>query len=729
MTNLVSEALTASQSDGFSYEMNNGIAVITINFEDEAVNTLKLSSLNSIQTILAEITRQKGLKGIIVISAKADCFIAGADVHMINDCENIEQAQSLSRLGQDLFTQIEVLPVPVVAAINGSCMGGGLELALACSARIITDSPKTILAMPEVKLGLLPGSGGTQRLPALIGLTNALPIMLTGKQIRPKQALAMALVDDIVPQSILLDSAIKLIGQLRPMKSRIRSRSFIDHLMIIPLVKQQWLQQAKKQVLKQTNGHYPAPLKIIELLSKKTSEPYQAEAKAFAELVMTGESKSLRHLFFTSTDLKKAQVQKYQQQGTAIKQLLVLGGGLMGCGIAAVSVMQANVAVRLKDNNQQALLNAKNSLNRLLSSKVKRKFIRPFEKEQQLNMLSTCQDYSTAQKADMVVEAVFEELSLKQQMLKELEPHINQDTIFASNTSSISIAEIASGSKYPENVIGLHYFSPVDKMPLVEVIPHDLTSEQCITSTLDFARQQGKTPIVVKDSAGFYVNRILAPYIKQVLALIKQGVSIEAIDKALVDFGFPIGPCALLDQVGIDIAAKISPLLVDAFGERFAGETILEQMLEKGFVGKKSGKGFYLYQQKNGLDKLSARVKLVFKQPVSKQMNPVLNDLFAIDKQTIMEPKTIVQRCLFPMLNEAARCLDEDIISSKADGDIGAVYGMGFPPFLGGPFFYIEKQGEALLQQMSDLANDLGESYAPCPALKGMIDLHRNQNR
>lgn len=726
MENKIQEKASVSQesgSEGFSYHFSDGIAFIRINFVNEKVNTLKQSSIKTVSDILASITKQVNLKGVVIISDKPDCFIAGADINMLNKCSNQEYAQSLSQQGQQLCQQIESLPVPVVAAIDGHCLGGGLELAMACSARVCTDNENTQFALPEVKLGLLPGSGGTVRLIELIGLKRALPLLLSGKQLRAKQALKVGLVDEVVHPKVLEQAAIKCLASLRPSKQLRRKVSFIDYLLKLNLVRKYFLALAKKQILKKTKGKYPAPEKIISVLHFSSQKAFQNESSAFAELLMTAESKALRHLFFISTELKKRHEQVYGLCDAKVKELAVIGGGLMGCAIAAVSVIKGQCRVKLFDKQQQALLAALNKLNGLLNAKLKRRFISAFDKDILLNRLSPCRSYkslkSTLSEDALIIEAVFEDLKIKQELVKEFDNKLQQGVLFASNTSSIPIAEIAKSSAKPENVIGMHYFSPVEKMPLVEIIPHKGTSKQSIRRALTLARQQGKTPIVVQDKAGFYVNRILAPYIKEVLTLISQGMDIRKIDEVLCQFGFPIGPCRLLDQVGLDIAVKIAPLMASSFGERFVAEPVLEKMLEHGYVGRKHGLGFYDYQKKASLwVQVLASLGLMSRPYI---MNHKLLSLFPKSASQIMPDEHIVQRCLIPMLNEAARCLKEQVIECKEDGDIAAVMGMGFPPFLGGPFYYIEHNKQELQTQIEQLVQIYGEQYQACEALSELI--------
>tara|TARA_B110000090_G_scaffold115_1_gene115 strand:+ start:1 stop:1869 length:1869 start_codon:yes stop_codon:yes gene_type:complete len=615
-----------------------------------------------------------------------------------------------------IFNQLENMNMPVVAAINGPCLGGGLELALACHGRVCSDSVKTALGVPEVQLGLLPGGGGTQRLPKLVGVQKALDMMLTGKQLRAKQALKAGLVNDVVPSSILIATAEELalanIGSGK-VKTKKRQQSFIDKILENNSAGRKLVYfQATKSVLFKTKGNYPAPLKIIDCVrvgvEQTSAKGYQTEANHFGELAMSQVSVQLRTLFFATTQMKK-------EQGVdgieplKINNVGILGGGLMGGGIAFVTATKAKTPARIKDISQQGLSHAfKYSFERL-NKKVKHRFIRHSEMQQQLSMISGTVNYQGFNDIDIVVEAVFEDLSLKQKMVSDIEENCNEQTIFASNTSSLPIGQIAANAKRPENVIGLHYFSPVDKMPLVEIIAHEKTSDQTISTTVAFAKKQGKTPIVVKDKAGFYINRILAPYMNEAAMLLLSGEPIDKIDKALVNFGFPVGPMQLLDEVGIDIGAKIGPILQAELGQRFAGPQAFEKLLNDGRLGKKSNKGFYLYGKK-------AKKNI-------KQVDESIYTLLAIKPVGKLSDNAITQRCVYMMLNEAARCLDEGIIRNARDGDVGTIFGIGFPPFLGGPFRYIDTVGaKSIVAQLTQWASEHGQRYEPCDALIKMAE-------
>lgn len=590
----------------------------------------------------------------------------------------------------------------MVAAIHGACLGGGLELALACDARICSLDDKTRLGLPEVQLGLLPGSGGTQRLPRLIGVQQALPLILTGKALRAKQARKLGVVDDAVPQAILLETAI---ARVKKGKVSGRTLPLRDRLLQGPVGRQALFALATRQTAAKTQGNYPAAKRIIEVvrigLEQGSRAGHEAEARAFGELAMTPESVALRGIFFATTAMKKERGGE-AEPGT-VKRVGILGGGLMGGGIASVTAINAGLPVRIKDISLEGVNHALKTSWELLSKKVKRRQLTPAQRQQQMARITGGIDYQGFSQRDVVIEAVFEDLALKQQMVSEVEAHCQPHTLFASNTSSLPIEAIAAGAQRPENVIGLHYFSPVEKMPLVEVIPHLNTSTATLVTIVALARSQGKTPIVVADKPGFYVNRILTPYINEAMRCLLEGEPIDHIDRALVKFGFPVGPIQLLDEVGIDVGSKISPILYQAYGERFAAPAAFDAVLKDGRKGRKNSKGFYRYDQPRWQ---------------RKKPDASLYTLLKVSPQARQSEAQIAERCVMMMLNEAARCLDEQVVRCARDGDIGAVFGIGFPPFLGGPFHYMDKLGAAeVVNRLTRLAQQHGERFTPCEAL------------
>ncbi|SFU52930.1 fatty acid oxidation complex subunit alpha FadJ [Xenorhabdus koppenhoeferi] len=706
---------TQSNQSVFNFSVrDDNVGVITIDVPGEKVNTLKAEFVEQFQTTFEKAQQVSGLKGLVIISGKPDTFIAGADISMIAGCQTQEEATELAEKGQKLFATIANYPLPIVAAIHGACLGGGLELALACHARICSLDDKTRLGLPEVQLGLLPGSGGTQRLPRLVGVSAALDMILTGRQLKARQAKRLGVVDDAVPLDILLDVAVqyakKGIIKRKPL-------AWSQRIMASALGRPLLFHMVHQKTQAKTHGHYPAPEKIINVirtgLEKGAIHGFKAEARVFGELAMSPESAALRSLFFASTTLKNETGSS--EQPAEIKQVGILGGGLMGGGIANVTITRGNLSARIKDINEKGINQALEYTWDLLSKRVKQHRLKPSERSRQMSLLTGTTDYSGFKQADIVVEAVFEDLILKRKMVSEVEDNTKPDTIFASNTSSLPIHKIAEVSTRPEQVIGLHYFSPVDKMPLVEVIPHAGTSEKTIATAVSLAKKQGKTAIVVGDKAGFYVNRILTPYINEAGYCLVEGEPVDHIDKALVNFGFPIGPINLLDEVGIDVGTKIIPILVGQLGNRFAAPEILEVILKNNRKGKKNGRGFYSYVDKKGFFKSFGKT--------SKEVDTSIYSLLKIRPAAKMSPVDIAERCVMLMLNEAVHCLDEGIIRSPRDGDIGAVFGIGFPPFLGGPFRYIDQLGsDKVVGVLRRLESKYGEKFTPCERLIQMAE-------
>lgn len=684
------------------------VAVIHINVPGESMNTLKASFASEVTHVLQEIEQQRDLQGVVIISDKPGSFVAGADIGMIDACDNAADAESLARQGQAMFDRIEGLKIPVVAAIDGACLGGGLELALACHYRVATDNPRTVIGLPEVQLGLLPGSGGTQRLPRLIGIQKALPLILTGKQLRAKQAKKLGIVDDVVPATILLEAAVK---RVLSSKAKVRKAKLpVMHRLLegTGVGRGIIFSKAREQAQAKAKGNYPAVDHIIDTIAHGAEKGFQAglerEAKAFGELAMTSVSRELRQIFFATTEMKK-ETGAGDTKPRPVQHVGILGGGLMGGGIAYVTAAKAGLPARIKDIREEGIVHALRYSYELLSKKVKRKHLTRAELEATMLRLSGSLDYSGFAKADVVIEAVFEDLSLKQKMVAEIEAVTGPDTIFASNTSSLPITQIAAHAQRPENVIGLHYFSPVDKMPLAEIITHPQTSAETIATTVALAKRQGKTPIVVKDGAGFYVNRILAPYMNEAARLVLDGEPIERVDQALVQFGFPVGPMKLMDEVGIDVAAKVAPILANELGERFRAPTAFEKLIEDNRKGKKNQKGFYTYQGKKA----------------GKLVDESVYPLLGISPSAKLDDAEMAQRTVLLMLNEAAYCLAEGVIRSARDGDIGAIFGIGFPPFRGGPFRYMDALGiETVVQRLQQYQKTFGERYTPAPILVKM---------
>ncbi len=721
--------MNKSTQSTFSMNLDeNGLAWVTIDVVGESQNTLRGEFADEFHQLLDNIENNTEIKAVILISGKATNFIAGADISMLKFVTTAEDAEALALKGHKIFNRLENLSMPVVAAIHGACLGGGLELALACSHRVCTNDAVTRIGLPEVQLGLLPGGGGTQRLPRLIGIAASLDLMLTGRQLIAKRAKKLGIVDEVVSPANLRKAARKLAlrkaGKPRRKTSENVFKPTVKSLLKMPELQKLLLETSTKgrsflfskalqKVEQKTRGNYPAPAMIIEAVSagmeKGFTQGLAREAKLFAELVMSPQAEQLMNIFFASNQLKKdtgvinenneADIQPQQ-----ISRVGVLGGGLMGAGIAFVTADKARKRVRIKDTCDEGINHALKYCWEIYRKQIKRKRISLNDASKRFAAVSGTVDYSGFKQVDLVIEAVFENLSLKQKMVKEVEAVTGSALIFASNTSSIPIGEIAKASQRPERVIGLHYFSPVEKMPLLEIVVTEQTSNEVIATCVEFGKQQGKTVIVVKDGCGFYTSRILGPFVNEAGHLLVEGVAVDRIDNALLNAGFPVGPLTLLDEVGIDVGTKIAPILVEAFGERMSPPAVFGKLNEDNRKGRKNKRGFYRY----GIKKKGAR-------PVDDS----IYSLLGVTPANIMDEEKIARRCLLQMINEAVMCLQEGIIRSPADGDIGAIFGLGFPPFTGGPFRYIDSVGAStLVKQMETLEKIHGVRFKPAELLR-----------
>jgi 3-hydroxyacyl-CoA dehydrogenase/enoyl-CoA hydratase/3-hydroxybutyryl-CoA epimerase len=702
----------------------DGIAVVTIDAPGESQKTLKAEFIGQASALLDQLEQDASIQGLVFISGKPGSFIAGADINLFKTFKTAAEATELSRTGQRFFDRLENFKAPVVAAIDGVCLGGGLELALACHGRVCADGPNTVLGLPETQLGVLPGGGGTQRTPRLIGIPAALDLLLTGKRLKADKARRLGLVDDVAPASILLQTAIDLVKKLQQHRAAPRKTHGLFSVKGLtklalednPLGRRLLFQKAREQVSSKTKGHYPAPLRIIDCVETGAGQGFQkgleAEAVGFGELAVTPQARQLINLFFATTALKKDPgVVDPTVRPRPVGKIGVLGAGLMGAGIAYVTATKARIPVRLKDREPAGLNRGLAAIDRLIHKRLQRRSITAFEAGQERRRVTPTLDFSGFHNVDLVIEAVFEDLKLKHQMVADVEAHCPPTTIFATNTSSLPIAKITEAAQRPENVIGMHYFSPVEKMPLLEIIATPRTAPEVIATAVEFGRQQGKTVIVVRDGAGFYVNRILAPYLNEAGHLLHEGVAIDAIDQALAQFGFPVGPFTLLDEIGLDVGSKVGPSLYQAFGERMKPAGVADQLLADGRHGRKSKKGFYLYE---GVKKGEKRV------------DKTVYGILGASGDKSVDAKEIVERCVLMMVNEAALCWDEGAIRGPRDGDIGAVYGIGFPPFLGGPFRYADRLGLAeLVAKLEQYRQRLGERFAPAEILLRMAGEQR----
>ena len=697
---------------GITLSVLDGVAIVRYDQPDSAVNTLNTRIGPVFERLFTRIEQDPSIVGAVLVSGKPDSWIAGADIDELQHVATAADGEELSRSGQRLLNRLAALPKPFVAAIHGAALGGGLEVALACRYRVATDHPKTVLALPEVQLGLLPGAGGTQRLPRTIGLQAALDMMLTGRNIRAKKAWHMGLVHELVHPAILLETAMRRVralarGEATPARSR--SRSGRDMLLEgNALGRALVFKQARVTVLKKTRGHYPAPLAVIEAVATGYQRGFEAgllhEARQFGALAVSPVSRQLVSIFFATTALKKDTGLPPGISATAqpVRKIGVLGAGFMGAGIATVAI-RAGTVVRLKDASLERLAAGLRSVREVVREQLKRKQLTRVQYDDTLSLVGATTDYRGFHNVDVVIEAVFEDLAVKHAVLREVEA-VAPTAIFASNTSTIPIREIARASVRPERVVGMHFFSPVHKMPLLEVIVTPETSADTTATVVAYGRSLGKMVIVVQDGPGFYVNRILAPYINESGKLLDEGVSVDAVDAALLSFGFPVGPITLLDEVGLDIAGKSGPIMAAAFGDRMQPSVTLQRVIESGRLGRKAKRGFYRYDAKG--KRLGVDEGIAALTPAGGARRSLPDD-------------EIQRRTVLPMLNEAVRCLEEGVIRSARDGDIGAIFGIGFPPFHGGPFRYLDTLGAAsVVQQLDALEARFPGRFAPAPLLR-----------
>jgi 3-hydroxyacyl-CoA dehydrogenase/enoyl-CoA hydratase/3-hydroxybutyryl-CoA epimerase len=695
----------------FRVEIADGIATVLLDEPGEAVNTLSAEVGEEFDAILGSLERDGRVKAIVFASGKKDGFVAGANIKMFSAFGSAEAAEALARKAQAGFDRIEAFPKPVVAAIHGACLGGGLEWALACHYRIATNDPRTQLGQPEIQIGLVPGAGGTQRLPRLIGIAAALDIILAGKSVKARKAGKLGLVDEVVPPALLLqvarDRARALAeGTLRRKAPEPSGVEAVQRLALEgnPVGRGVLFSQAEKQVARKTKGHYPAPLAALAAVrtgyEKGIRKGLEREARLFGELTQTTVAKRLIEIFFATTALKKdTGVDDPAVKPRTVSRVGVLGGGLMGSGIAYVTV-NAGIPVRVRERDDAAAAKALAAVRGVLDERVKRRSIDRLERAATMRLLTATTDWSGFESVDVLVEAVFEDLALKHEMVRAFEA-VNPRGIFASNTSSIPIGKIAEASRRPEAVLGMHYFSPVHKMPLLEVIVTDRTAPEATATAVALGKKQGKTVIVVRDGPGFYTSRILGPYMNEAAWLLVEGAAVGAIDHALVEYGFPVGPITLLDEVGIDVGAKVGHILHGAFGDRMKPPEALEAVVKAGRLGRKNKKGFYTYGEKE------------------KRVDETVYDLVPGGRaRKRIHHEEIQERVALQMVNEAIRCLGEGILRSARDGDIGAVFGLGFPPFRGGPFRVADEMGpKDLLARIERWRDRFGSRFEPAPLL------------
>jgi len=684
------------------------VAVITIDCKNSKVNKVSSALLDEIASMVEKINPTE-VKGLVILSGKEDNFMVGADIDEVIAMKKDSEIRTYISRANDILNRIDALPLPVVCCIHGNCLGGGLEVALASDYRIAADSPKTVMGLPEVMLGLLPAGGGTQRLPRLIGLRESLPLMLAGKNVRVRKARRIGLIDEIVVPYGLKEIGIQMAMELaKKGHKRKRKRSLVDAFLESPFGRGIVFKQARQMVMRQTRGLYPAPLEIVDSVEHGwrtgVARGIEKDIDRFVKLVLSPEAKSLMTIFFGMTDLKK---NPYKARAKDVTKLAIIGTGFMGSGIAAVSTGICDT-ILMKDMSADAAARGMNEIWKGIQKQVRSGALRKFDGDVQYGKLVPCDDYSRFKGTDIVIEAVFEDISLKRKILKDIEEAADKDTIFASNTSALSIKSIAQGCRRPENVIGMHYFSPVPRMPLLEIIKTEKTAPRVTATVLELGIRQGKTCIIVKDGPGFYTTRILGPMLMESVRVVTEGGEFPDIDRAMQQFGYPVGPMTLLDEVGIDVGIHVVTELKPVLEPRgIVPPFDFSVLADRGFIGRKGGKGLYRYD--------------IPKKKGKKPVNAEAYGLVGGGPRKKINVEEVQNRVSLMMVNEAVTCLEEGIIASPRDGDMGAILGLGFPPFRGGPFRYVDSLGAGtVVKIMEALEKTHGRRFTPARMLRDM---------
>ncbi len=688
------------------YSISEDVGVLTFNNKDAKVNTLTSAVMEMFFDHLQKINNDKSIKCLVITSDKPGVFIAGADINEIKDIRLSDKAELLLHQGHKILNFLASLTIPTIANIEGVCLGGGLELALACDFRISSLADSTKIGLPEVNLGIIPGFGGTQRLSRLIGLIDSLGLILTGKPVSSKKALRLGLVDGCYPEGFKLEFQNKFVSSVLNSKDRKkivlkRKLSFGKKFMQSNIFGRAFvLSSSRKKVLSKTKGNYPAQEKALLAVVKGFAMPLNKalgfEIKNFIQCLKTPVCESLINLFFLHEAQKKFRLNGVDAK--PVKQASVIGSGLMGSGISW-SLIHSNIAVVLKDLTSKDLLKGLAQIQSIYSQLKKIRKINSRQVSLELHRLSLFSDDSYLNQVDFIIEAIPEDKSLKANLYKDLESKVDKSTIIASNTSSIDIDALSKSFKVPERFIGMHFFSPVNRMPLVEIIPSKLTSKETISTTVEMVKKMKKVPIVVNNCPGFLVNRIFLPYVNEAIFCLLDGASISQIDRVFEKFGMPMGPLALADNVGLDVGIKVLCVLEEAYSDRMYVSDFAKNVLyDKTLLGKKSKKGFYDYTNKK-------------KVPNSQILEKV--NSFRTSKADISD-QDILNRCVFVMINEATRCLDENIVENAAVLDLAMIMGTGFPPFTGGLCNYADYIGLDNIVDELDVLNRLyGKRFEP----------------
>lgn len=658
------------------------------------VNALNRETMEQLDRIVQELI-SKPVAAVVFYSAKPDHFIAGADIRELGNISSPEEARRLSRWGQKLFSEIAALEAPTLALIHGACLGGGCELALACQFRIASDHPRTQIGLPEVRLGIIPGWGGTQRLPRLIGAREALGMICAGRAASATQAQRIGLVDEVVPQPLLKAAVAKYLS-VPPVRREFRFQNHLPGRAILCAL-------ARKQLRTETRGLLAAPLRAIEAVERGLGagieRGWEIEAELFSELAAADTCKNLIRVFFFREGAKKVPL-PVAPPARSVARVGVLGCGVMGAGIAQW-LSARGLEVRLRDLKPEFVAAGWQRIASGYRESVQRRKLTEVEARRGMARITATTDWSGFSRCDLFLEAILEEETIKRETLAELERHAMPDAVFATNTSAIPISRLAQSLKFPSRLIGLHFFNPVHKMPLVEIVVGEQSSSSAVATGWELVRRIGKIPVVVKDRPGFLVNRILIPCLNEACWLAMEGNRIEALDRALMDFGLPMGALWLVDEVGMDVGYYVAKELAAAYGERMRVAPILEKLHTLGLKGRKGGKGFYLYADGK-------------KRGVNPEIDVALRAAAAATPQRTATPEEIIRRCVGIMINEAARCLQEAVVASADDVDRAMVMGTGFAPFRGGLLKYADSLGAPrILQVLQQLEKEVGPRFAP----------------
>ena len=684
------------------FEINQNIATITFDLENEKVNKLSFEVLKEFDEKLNLVQQDHTIKALVIDSAKKDIFIAGADIKEIEQLKDSEEVYEALMNIHKIFNKLENLPIPTIAYINGACMGGGLELALACKYRVLSTNEKTKLAFPEIKLGIFPGFAGTIRTPKLIGLVNALDLILTGKTVDAKKAYKINLADaifDDAQKEFMLEDFVK-----NAINGNLGSRKDFYLLNYKPF-NEIIFKRTLKNLEDKVNPEFKAPFVALEVIKntinqKDLETAMNIEATEFSKIAITKESKNLIKLFFLFEKLNK----NYEKTPNPISNVAVFGNGVMGKGIIWLfSKYLKDVRIKLRDINQAHGIIK--DVAKIYTYLVKSRKMTQNQMDFKLNTISYTDKFNGLKNMQFVIEAIVEDEETKKQTYKQLETVLNENAIIATNTSSISIEKLGSELKNRENFLGVHFFNPVNLMPLVEVIPSKHTSKETINKVFELLISCGKTPILVGDCAGFIVNRILLPYLNEAAFIVSESSKIEHIDQLIKAFGMPMGPFALADTVGIDVGYKVASILHEAYGDRMPVAPLIEQMHEARYLGKKSdGGGFYQYDGKDDF--------------VNEHVISMLPS-----NSKIISDEEIVQRCLYIMINEASRCLEENIVTDASIIDFAMITGTGFPAFRGGLLTYANEIGlKNILDSLKIFERDYGERFTPSNLLVKLVE-------